>query len=183
MTLEDEIDMSKIVIVASKNPVKIQSTRAGFSTFFPRMDWDVQGFSIPSGVSDQPMSDEETLKGATNRAQEAKRQHPGALFWVGIEGGCEIKEQKMWVFAWVVVCSRGRVSKAKTSMFALPENISQLVQEGIELGIATDMVFGKENTKHSQGVVGMLSKGLIDRTQYYVQPMILALTAFESLLD
>ena len=170
--------MSKRVIVASKNPVKVQSTRAGFSVYFPSTDWDVQGFSIPSGVSDQPMSDEETLQGAMNRAKEAKKQHPEAHFWVGIEGGCAIQEQKMWVFAWVVVCSRERVSKAKTSMFALPENIAQLVQEGIELGVATDMVFGKENTKHSQGVVGMLSKGLIDRTQYYVQPMILALTSF-----
>ena len=183
MTSEDEIDMFKRVIVASKNPVKVQSTKTGFLAFFPSMDWDVQGFSIPSGVSDQPMSDEETLQGATNRVKEAQKQHPNADFWVGIEGGCAIQEQKMWVFAWVVVCSHGRFSKAKTSMFALPEHISKLVQEGIELGIATDMVFGKENTKHSQGVVGMLSKGLIDRTQYYVQPMILALTAFEDLLS
>ncbi len=175
--------MPKKVIVASKNPVKVQSTRTGFLSFFPNMDWDVQGYSIPSGVSDQPMSDEETLQGAMNRAQEAKKQHPDACFWVGIEGGCAIQDQRMWVFAWVVVCSHGRISKAKTSMFALPEDISKLVQEGIELGTATDMFFGKENTKHSQGVVGMLSKGLIDRTQYYVQPMILALTSFDDSIN
>ena len=175
--------MSKKVIVASKNPVKVQSARVGFSAFFPNMDWEVQGFSIPSGVSDQPMSDEETLQGAMNRANTAKSEHPDAHFWVGIEGGCALKDKKMWVFAWVVLCSRGRFSKAKTSMFALPEKISTLVQEGVELGIATDIVFGKENTKHSQGVVGMLSKGLIDRTQYYVQPMILALTSFADSLD
>ena len=175
--------MRKRVIVASQNPVKVQSTRTGFSDLFPNIDWDVQGFSIPSGVSDQPMSDEETLEGATNRAMNAKKQYPQAHFWVGIEGGCAIQDQQMWVFAWVVVCSRGRVSKAKTSMFSLPDNISKLVQEGFELGVATDMIFGKENTKHSQGVVGMLSKGLIDRTQYYAQPMILALTSFEGSLD
>ena len=93
-----------------------------------------------------------------------------------------MQEEAMWVFAWIVVCSQERVSKAKTSMFALPVEISKLVQEGFELGVATDMIFGAQNTKHSQGVVGMLSKGLIDRTQYYVQPMILALTAFEDSL-
>jgi len=174
--------MRKRVIVASQNPVKVQSTRTGFTSFFPENDWDVQGFSIPSGVSDQPMSDEETLQGAMNRANSAQQQFPNAHFWVGIEGGCCMQEEDMWVFAWIVVCDQERVSKAKTSMFALPVEISKLVQEGIELGVATDMIFGKQNTKHSQGVVGMLSKGLIDRTKYYVQPMILALTAFEDSL-
>ena len=174
--------MHKRVIVASKNPVKVQSARTGFSALFPSIDWDVQGHSIPSGVSDQPMSDEETLQGAVNRARAAQQQFPNAHFWVGIEGGCSVQEAEMWVFAWIVVFSRERSSKAKTSMFALPVEISKLVQEGIELGVATDMIFGKENTKHSQGVVGMLSKGLIDRTKYYVQPMIMALTVFEDSL-
>lgn len=174
--------MRKRVIVASKNPVKVHATSIGLSTFFPSCDWNVKGHSIPSGVSDQPMSDEETLQGALNRARSAQQQFPSAHFWVGIEGGCCVQEEEMWVFAWIVVCSHERVSKAKTSMFALPLEISKLVQEGIELGVATDMIFGARNTKHSQGVVGMLSKGLIDRTKYYVQPMILALTAFEDSL-
>ena len=171
--------MRKTVIVASKNPVKIQAAHTGLSTFFQKNDWDVQGHSIPSGVSDQPMSDEETLQGAINRVHNAKMLFPNALIWVGIEGGCSVKEDTMWVFAWVVVGVQDRISKAKTSMFALPTEISTLVQEGIELGVATDMIFGQQNTKHSQGVVGMLSNGHIDRTEYYVQPMILALMAFK----
>ena len=170
--------MRKRVIVASKNPVKVQATRIGLSTFFPSCNWDVQGHSIPSGVSDQPMSDEETRQGAVNRVHAAKNQHPDAFFWVGIEGGCCLQEDTMWVFAWVVIGSNERIAKAKTSMFALPVGISNLVQEGYELGVATDMIFGQQNTKHSQGVVGMLSNGHIDRTEYYVQPMILASVAF-----
>ena len=171
--------MPKTVIVASKNPVKIQATYTGLTTFFSRTNWEVQGHSVPSGVSDQPMCDEETLQGAMNRAQTAKAQFPSASLWVGIEGGCSFHDDKMWVFAWVVMASKVRISKAKTSTFALPEKISTLVQKGFELGVATDMVYGQTNTKHSLGVVGMLSNGHIDRTQYYVQPMILAAMAFK----
>ena len=171
--------MSISVMVASKNPVKVRATHIGCTTFFPHHIWDVQGASIPSGVSDQPMSDQETLQGAINRVNAAKEAYPASKLWVGIEGGCAFQDDSMWVFAWVVLRSRTRLSKAKTSAFCIPEHISKLVQEGVELGVATDIVFGKNNSKHDQGVIGMLSKGHIDRTEYYVQPMILALMAFD----
>jgi inosine/xanthosine triphosphatase len=166
------------VIVASKNPVKIQATTQGCRTFFPDLDWTVTGVSVPSGVSDQPMSDQETLQGALNRANTAMEQYPDATLWVGVEGGCAIEHERMWVFAWVVIRSKTKIEQAKTSAFCLPHNIAQLVEDGEELGIATDIAFGKHNTKHSQGVVGMLSNGHIDRTEYYIQPMILALMGF-----
>ena len=170
--------MSIQVIVASKNPVKIQSTIKGCTTFFPDLDWTITGASVPSGVSDQPMSDHETLQGALNRATTAMDQYPDAKLWVGIEGGCAIEHGRMWVFAWVVVRSKTKIERAKTSAFCLPQNIAKLVQESKELGTATDIVFGQQNTKHSQGVVGMLSNGHIDRTEYYIQPMIMALMGF-----
>ena len=45
------------IVVASKNPVKINATDAGFSTYFEGVE--VLGVSVESGVSDQPKSDEE----------------------------------------------------------------------------------------------------------------------------
>lgn len=46
----------KKVIVASTNPVKIEATKIGLSKMFPQESFDVRGFSVPSGISDQPMT-------------------------------------------------------------------------------------------------------------------------------
>ncbi|KAF5657523.1 phosphatase [Fusarium heterosporum] len=77
--------IQKIVVVASNNIPKIKATREGFTQMLPG-SYDFQGVSVDSNVSDQPFSDEETLTGATNRAQNAQKAKPEADFWVGIEG-------------------------------------------------------------------------------------------------
>ena len=77
------------IIVASKNPVKIASASEGFMRMFPEETFEFVGVSVPSGVSDQPMSNEETLTGAMQRAENASKDTPDADFWVGLEGGCE----------------------------------------------------------------------------------------------
>lgn len=125
------------------------------------------------------MSDQETLQGALNRVQRAQEARPDADLWVGIEGGCCHQYDRTWVFAWVVVQSQTQREQAKTSSFCLPLPIVELLMQGMELGTATDVFFGKQNSKHDGGIVGALSHGLIDRTAYYVQPMILALMAFD----
>ena len=60
------------IIVASKNPVKVQAVTTAFELAFPQKMHHVEGIGVPSGVSDQPMSEEETRLGAYNRAQGAK---------------------------------------------------------------------------------------------------------------
>ncbi len=45
------------------------------------------GLAAPSGVSEQPMTNYETLTGANNRALYCREEEPGANYWVGVEGG------------------------------------------------------------------------------------------------
>ena len=178
------------LIVASTNPVKIQSALHGFRLMFADETFTVEGFSLPSGVSDQPMTDEETLQGALNRAANARAAHPTADYWVGIEGGCEEKHGELWTFAWVVVLGslprlRGRVGegvtgKARTGAFMLPQEVASLVRSGVELGIADDQVFGRSNSKQSNGAVGLLTADLIDRQRYYEHAVVLALIPFKN---
>lgn len=167
------------VIVASTNPVKIEATRLGFAGTFPGTDWDFQGIAVPSGVSDQPMSSAETLRGAHNRALAAAERHPQAAYTVGIEGGVEDEEGGMAVFAWVVVQSGGRVGRAKTATFYLPDEVAVLVRAGQELGTADDVVFGRSNSKQDNGSIGLLTDDAITRTSYYVQAVIMALIPFK----
>lgn len=163
------------IIVASKNPVKINCSEIGFRKMFPKEALEVEGMNIHSGVADQPMTNAETLAGAKNRAMNAQSKNPDADFWVGIEGGIEETPDGMEAFAWVVILSKDREGQSRTSTFYLPPKVRDLVLQGVELGHANDQVFAEHNSKQKGGAVGSLTNGLLGRTEYYVQAVILAL--------
>ncbi|KEO73509.1 inosine/xanthosine triphosphatase [Anditalea andensis] len=168
----------QLVIVGSRNPVKIKSTDHAFHKIFEHA-FVVQGLEVNSGVSDQPLGDEETLKGAMNRAKNANMAFPEADYWVGIEGGVENNNGKMNAFAFIVVLDKnGKLGKAKTATFDLPDVIANLIMGGMELGAADDQHFNRENSKEGDGAVGMLTHGIVTRKEYYEQAIILALIPF-----
>lgn len=74
----------KKVIIASKNPVKIQAVKNGFKSIFPAQEFEFMDASIPSNVADQPMSNEETFRGAKNRADNALKKINDADYYIGI---------------------------------------------------------------------------------------------------
>jgi inosine/xanthosine triphosphatase len=169
------------LVIASTNPVKIQAAQVGYRQLFPAAALTVQGLSVPSGVRDQPMGDDETLLGAENRAAAAQTALPQADFWFGIEGGCAETHGALWAFAWVVVRgAQGGVGKGRTAAFQLPEEVAALVRQGVELGVADDRVFGRENSKQTNGAVGLLTGDVINRQAYYSHAVVLALIPFRN---
>eukprot|EP00300_Choanocystis_sp_HF-7_P002785 c12115_g1_i1.p1 GENE.c12115_g1_i1~~c12115_g1_i1.p1 ORF type:complete len:106 (+),score=15.10 c12115_g1_i1:422-739(+) len=70
------------------------------------------------------------------------------------------------------------ISWARTASFSLPPAVSALVSQGVELGHADDQVFGRIDSKRSNGAVGLLTKDLITRSMYYEHALILALVPF-----
>ncbi len=168
------------VIVASKNPVKVNAVKLGFEQMLSDQKFDFEGIGVPSGVSDQPMSNLETYNGAFNRAKNAMSKVPSADYWVGIEGGIEMQEKDMGAFAWIVILSSTQSGKARTGTFFLPPKISSLVQGGMELGDADDIVFQQTNSKQNAGAVGLLTNNCMDRTSLYLSGIILALIPFKN---
>ena len=118
----------KKVIIASKNPVKINATKKAFEEVF-NDHFEFEGVSADSLVSDQPMSNEETLKGATNRLDNI--QNLEADYFVSIEGGVDLLDNNYEAFAWIVISDKNKISKAKTATFPLPLKISKLIQRGL----------------------------------------------------
>lgn len=168
------------VIVASKNPVKIRAVQVGFERMFPDWNCEFHTVSVDSGVSNQPNTDEVTLRGACNRAEAAMIAAPKADFWVGVEGGVEDLGAEMTAFAWIVVRSRQVIGKGRTGAFFLPEVVSKLIRQGLELGEADDLVFGRSNSKQDNGAIGLLTGNIIDRAQLYEQAVVLALVPFKN---
>lgn len=172
--------MIQKVIIASKNPVKINAVQIGFKKMFPLKKFEFKGISISSDVQDQPMNDEETMTGAINRANNAKIEYQDADFWVGIEGGIEKNNNKMETFAWIIIQSKKNIGKAKTGTFFLPRKIVELIDKGMELGKASDIIFKHTNSKQKNGSVGILTGDIITRTKYYTEAIILALIPFKN---
>ena len=171
----------KNVIIASKNPVKINAVKIAFNQMFPSDVFEFNGLEVSSDVSDQPLSDSETLQGAINRSNNAKSKNSDADYWVGIEGGVDKKDNQMEVFAWIFIQSNDLQGKARTATFNLPKKIIELIDSGMELGDADDIVFNRKNSKQKNGAVGILTGDLIDREKYYAHAITMALIPFKNI--
>lgn len=167
------------IVVASKNPVKVDATRRAFTRLFPDASIQLASVDVSSGVSDQPTSDGETRRGARTRAMNASQTEPGADFWVGMEGGIEVIDDQLMAFAWMVVLGpKGDFGEARSVTVPLPPAVKELVDNGLELGDANDKVFATLNSKQGGGAYGLLSNGLYTRESVYRQTLIIALTPF-----
>ena len=169
------VDAARIV-VGSTNPVKIAAVRAVIERVGSRAE--VAGLAVASGVSDQPVGDAETIRGATQRAH-AVLDASDADFGVGLEGGVVESDGVMRTCAWAAVVARdGRVGTGGSLAMPLPSRVAALVREGVELGHAMDRVTGSHDTKRGAGAVGILTAGLVDRQRAYEALVAYALAPF-----
>lgn len=170
----------KTVIVASENPVKLQAAETAFKTMFPDEHFKFVTCPAKSGVPDQPKN-HETLLGARNRVKHCREMYPDADFFAAMEGGIMNIEDNWEVCAWMVIEDQeGREGKAHSACHPIPKKIQKLLDEGLELGDATDQAFNQKNSKQQGGTIGIMTKGAVTRADYYVQPLIFALVPFKN---
>lgn len=175
----DHGDQPMKVVIASQNPVKVGAVREAFSLQFPGKVIEYLPATVESGVSDQPLSDDETRRGARNRARNAGELIPDSNFWVGLEGGIDTIDDDLMAFAWMAVLGPGgRIGEARTVTLPLPPAVQQLVEQGMELGDANDRVFSTVNSKHRGGAFGLLTNGLYTREGVYTEALVVALVPF-----
>ncbi|PKO06074.1 MAG: inositol monophosphatase [Chloroflexi bacterium HGW-Chloroflexi-3] len=171
--------MKKRIVIASTNPVKLNAAKNAFHKLLPDATFEWKTKEVPSGVSNQPMSDAETRLGACNRVKAIRDICPDADYWVGIEGGVDFDDKgEMTAFAWVVIDDGKQLGKARSGSFYLPPGITDLVRKGRELGEADDIMFVKQNSKQKNGAIGLLTNNLIDRSGLYEHAVILAFVPF-----
>jgi inosine/xanthosine triphosphatase len=165
------------ILVASKNPVKINAVAKAFKICFTS-NQEVEGVAVPSGVPDQPRSDGETRTGAFNRVENLIKKGSKADYYIGIEGGVDIVENRLFTFAWIAVSDGIKQNFARTGSFELPPEVARLIYSGMELGDANDKIFAKQNSKQENGAVGLLTRDILTREQLYQQAIILSLIPF-----
>ena len=164
------------VAVGSTNPTKVAAVETVVKRFWP--DAEIIALAVPTGVSEMPMSDEETITGARNRAQ-AVRQAANADLGFGLEGGVHPDPLGLLLQGWVVVTDgNGREGVACAGRLRLPPMIANRVLAGEELGPVMDDLLGEANVKAKGGAIGALTAGLIPREQSFAVGVGYALSPF-----
>jgi inosine/xanthosine triphosphatase len=164
------------VAVGSGNPVKLAAVGKVLGSVFPGAT--VAACPVPSGVPDQPFGDDETIRGARERARAARAQLDTDL-GVGLEGGVVDGPASMRTCAWCVVVHRdGREGVGGSLAMPLPDTVAQMIRAGTELGHAMDALVAERGTKHGKGAVGILTDGRIDRQGAYEVLVTYALAPF-----
>jgi len=168
-----------IVAVGSRNPVKIAAVRSAFGALDPAGGFAIECCDVPSGVSEQPMSHGETITGARNRAA-ASREALNADFGIGIESGLEQIEGIWFTSGWIAIVDRqGSEGLACAIMKPVPLPAMRLVlEEGLELGSATDRIFGTTSSKHATGLIGLLTGDVLTREGTFRDAIIAAFARF-----
>lgn len=161
----------RYVVVGSANPVKVAAVAAVIARRWP--DAVVRGAAAESGVAAQPIGDEETQRGARQRAVQVLLGNPEADLAVGVEGGVVLEPSgAMRTCAWAVARDRaGTEGMGGSLSIPLPDIVAARIRSGEELGDAMDGVAQAVGTKFGRGAVGILTGGLVDRQRAY-EPLV-----------
>jgi inosine/xanthosine triphosphatase len=140
--------------------------------------------SVPSGVSDQPMTEAETIEGAVNRAKQALSRVPEAQIGLGLEGGLTFDDEYTGQWYLISVCAAWdgkRLSLGKGLAFPVPNTAGERIrQEGIELRTIIDEWSGTIGSNHKGGAYGLFTEDRIKRAEVFRDAVIAALTPFVS---
>ncbi|MBI4017132.1 MAG: inosine/xanthosine triphosphatase [Candidatus Aenigmarchaeota archaeon] len=171
------------IIVASKNQVKVDAVKEVISQYQFLANAEISSAAVASGVSEQPKSLEEMVRGAINRAISSFEY---CNYSFGIESGLmEVPYTKTGLMdTCACVIYDGKETHIGLSCaFECPESIMQTVlQEGCDLNHAFLKAGLTSNPKlgNADGAIGLLTKGRVTRKDYTKQAVMMALIHLEN---
>lgn len=161
--------------VASENKAKVNAV-IELLTEYPRFsDAHVRGIATNSGVSEQPLTLDEAIRGAMNRARNVFDQ---CDFSVGVESG--LMQVPYTKSGYMDVCASAIYDGKEfylglSSAWEFPDKeiIHAIVHEGIDMSQAINNAGLTKNPKigSEEGAIGIVTKGRIDRKEYTKQAL------------
>lgn len=175
-----------IIVVGSTNAAKVLAVKEVILDSPTLNQAEVISIHTSSDVSSQPLTLQETIQGAKNRAKNAFNQPLSCSYSIGIESGLMEAAETSTGFLHVSVCCiyDGQNSFIGLSTgFELPPQILQLILEKkmdlsracLQSGISHNTAIGS-----TEGIIGVLSKGRIDRKEYSKQCIFAAMLQLEN---
>jgi inosine/xanthosine triphosphatase len=185
--------MNKIIVaVGSMRRPKLNAVWEAVSVFGPVLDpnsqFEVIGAEAESGVRHTPLSRADIMAGARNRAeflaQQARERSLPWKFFVGLEGGLDVVSvngtRGAFLENWAYVSDvAGRLGYGQSGSVLLPDELArQVIDGGVELGIAIDAFAGGHGIRDAQGAWGVLTRNMITRQDAFRTAVINAFAPF-----
>jgi inosine/xanthosine triphosphatase len=118
-----------------------------------------------SGVSDTPLSIEEMMTGARNRAKSVFHTVPDERsLSAGVEGGLFRMDGSVFLQSWTCIFDGSTFRYGSSGALPLPDRLARMVlEEQIDLGVAIDRFALQTDVRSRQGTYGILTKDIITR--------------------
>lgn len=167
------------VIVATKNPGKIEGAKIAFENYFDEVI--IEGIPASSGVSDEPINDEIYI-GAKNRVKNLKEHcinnNITCDLYVAIESGItNMLGRWMIVNVAVIEDNNNFESYGSSAGFPVPEKyVDDIIKT--DLGQVMDKIFNENELRAGKGGINLLTHNVISRIDLTKQAFIMALTKY-----
>ena len=173
--------------VGSWTEAKKEAVKFGFEElrddgFLPYDEILVRKYLVKSGISDRPMSLEETMQGARNRALEVvslqKVQNDYAL---GLEGGGLKTEFGLLDIGvvWIIEIPTGLSAVGMTPAHQMGPRVEAEMNDGVEMSDAVAHVFGT-NTIENRDCSGPITGGVLNVVKFYQAGVIAAFASLRA---
>ncbi len=149
------------VYIGSTNINKVEAVKRVFEP----LSYEVVACDVKSEVSAQPLSDEETLKGALNRAQNLPKDGKR----IGLEAGVTLLNNVLYLTNFgVLIDEFDNCYYAGGTRIPLPEEIKTLIlDEKLELSDAMFAYFKMKDIKHQNGAIGYFTCDIVTRVEIF----------------
>jgi len=169
--------------VGSTNGIKIQAVEEILADYPNFKDALVAGLDTPSGVSDQPKSLEETIRGAMNRA---KNSFQDCNYSFGLESGLMAVPYTKTGFMDICACAifNGQdYHLGLSSAWEAPQVVINYILDGEDMNQAALKAGLTDSLKigSAEGLIGLLTKGKLTRKEYTKQAVRTAMIHLENI--
>jgi inosine/xanthosine triphosphatase len=184
------VETIKIAVGSTRRP-KLAAVHEAIQEFgavlAPGVGFEVIGVEVESGVGHTPANREELMLGARQRAEALVRLAPEKAetwrYFVGLEGGLDVIEEeggrRVLLESWAYASDGRNGHYGRSGGVEVPEALArEVLEKGVELSAAIDRFAGQVGIRDAQGAWGVLSNGLISRTEAFRVAVIAAFAPF-----
>ena len=175
------------IAIGSRNRAKVSAVRDAFLILQQTLPADFSKAPLfletdtETSIPDMPLSQNELMQGALERALFTYKQFETVDFALGLEGGVYRNKLYKAVFlqSWVYAFNGSHGYFGSSAALPLPDKIADaLYKEGRELSEIIDIISGKTDVRSNEGAFGILTQNMITRSQSFETAVIAAMTPF-----
>ncbi len=127
------------IALPTENPTKVAAAHAAAQEIF-KDDYEIVTYKTESGISDQPLGNDEIYQGAKNRAEAVLIMDPSAEISIGMEGGIvEIAGRQIDIGIVYVLGRNGVIGMGVSPGHVVPPHLAEaILADGKELSEVVD---------------------------------------------